>query len=189
MLSSQWQLKRKVSFLFLFVCRRAFGFSEFVLYKNTFKAMKDSTGMLDEDKSLGGKQGKEKLAVEHSEIRLKTSSADNESEPEQLFVLAQVSLKLAHLPLTEVAQCAPSNASAYNTVKFCLLPCSALLSIIGGKSEFFCWEHLSSIISCWRGEGEQLNEGVFSLEPLSWGCTSLHQEVVIRAPPLSRTDN
>lgn len=32
-----------------------------------------------------------------------TSSADNESGPEQLFVLAEVTLKLAHLPLTEAS--------------------------------------------------------------------------------------
>lgn len=74
-----------------------------------------------------------------------TSSADNESNPEQLFVLAQGALKLAHLSLTEVAQCASPNASVYNILKFSLLPHSALLSIIGGKSEVFLWECLSGV--------------------------------------------
>lgn len=106
----------------------------------------------------GGKIGEREIGCGALKSLTQTSSADNESKPEQLFVLAQVSLKLAHLPLTEVAQCASPNASVYNIMKFCLLPHSPLLSIIGGKSEFFCWERLSSIVSCRWGEGEQLNE-------------------------------
>lgn len=74
--------------------------------------MKDSTGMLDEDKSSGpgwgGGREKEKTGCGGAfRNSAQTSSADNESEPEQLFVLAQVPLKLAHLPLTEVAQYRP----------------------------------------------------------------------------------
>lgn len=50
-----------------------------------------------------------------------TSSADNESEPEQLFVLAEVTLKLAHLPLTEAAPCVLPDTIVFNIPKFCLL--------------------------------------------------------------------
>lgn len=50
-----------------------------------------------------------------------TSSADNESEPEQLFVLAEVTLKLAHLPLTEAAPCVLPDTIVFNILKFCLL--------------------------------------------------------------------
>lgn len=139
---------------------------------------------------LGGKIGEREIGCGALKNSTETSSADNESKPEQLFVLAHFALKLGHLLLTEVAQCASPNASVYNIMKLCpLLLHSALLSIIGGKSEFFCWERLSSIISCRWVEGEQLNEWVFSLELLSWGCTSLHEEVVVRALSLNKYDN
>lgn len=87
---------------------------------------------------MGGKIGEREIGCGALKNSTQTSSADNESSPEQLFVLAHVALKLAHLSLTEVAQCASPNASVYNILKFCLLPRSAWLSIIGGKSEVFC---------------------------------------------------
>lgn len=58
-----------------------------------------------------GKTGKREIGCGALKDSTQTSSADNEGEPEQLFVLAQVALKLAHLPLTEIAQCASPNAS------------------------------------------------------------------------------
>lgn len=94
---------------------------------------------------MGGKIGGREIGCGTLKKSTQTSSADNESQPEQLFVLAQVALKLVHLSLTEVAQSTSPNASVYNILKFCLLPHSTLLSVIGGKSEVFCWECLSGI--------------------------------------------
>lgn len=80
------------------------------------------TGILDKDKSYGGKIGEREFLCGVLKNSTETSSADNESSPEQLFVLAQVVLKLAHLSLTEIAQCASPNASVYNIVKFASSP-------------------------------------------------------------------
>lgn len=70
----------------------------------------------------GGGGGERDICCGAVKNLTQTSSADNESQPEQLFVLAQVALKLAHLFLTEVAQCAAPNASVYNIMKLCVLP-------------------------------------------------------------------
>lgn len=52
-------------------------------------------------------------------------------------MLAEVTLKLAHLPLTVGAPRILPDTIVFNIPKVCLPPPPALLSIIGGKSEVF----------------------------------------------------
>lgn len=85
-----------------------------------------------------------------------TSSADNESEPEQLFVLAEVTLKLAHLPLTEAAPCVLPDTIVFNILKFCLLLLCITFNNWWKKWGFFffCWELSSNVVSVLMGRRE-----------------------------------
>lgn len=98
----------------------------FVLYKNAFKLWLHrrwkGLGSWIRTNHTGGKIGGKEIGCGALKNLTQTSSADNECEPEQLFVLAEVTLKLAHLLLTGIAQCILPNAIVFNILKFCLLP-------------------------------------------------------------------
>lgn len=73
------------------------------------------TGVLEEDESYwGGKIRGREIGCRALKNSTQTSSADNKSEPEQLFVLAEVTLKLANLPLTVGAPCILPDTIVFN---------------------------------------------------------------------------
>lgn len=81
------------------------------------------TGVLEEDESYwGGKIRGREIGCRALKNSTQTSSADNKSEPEQLFVLAEVTLKLAHLPLTVGAPCILPDTIVFNIPKVCPPP-------------------------------------------------------------------
>lgn len=137
----------------------------------------------------GGKIRGREIGCRALKNSTQTSSADNESEPEQLFVLAEVTLKLAHLPLTEAARCVLPDTIVFNILKFCLL----LLLCITFNNWWKKWGFFSAGSSrqasslCRWGEGERQNEWVCSLELLSWVWTCLHVEVFLRARSPNKT--
>lgn len=111
----------------------------------------------------GGKIRGREIGCRALKNSTQTSSADNESEPEQLFVLAEVTLKLAHLPLTEAARCVLPDTIVFNILKFCLL----LLLCITFNNWWKKWGFFSAGSSrqasslCRWGEGERQNEWVW----------------------------
>lgn len=148
--------------------------------------LKDWLGSWMKTNHSGGKIRGREIGCRALKNSTQTSSADNESEPEQLFVLAEVTLKLAHLPLTEAAWCVLPDTIVFNILKFCLLLC------ITFNNWWKKWGVSSAGSSqaspaCRWGEGERQNEWVCSLELLSWVWTSLHVEVFLRAQSSNKT--
>lgn len=159
-LDPEWQLKTLYSLCpsdLIYVC----------VQMNNFKTLnvlewKTDRGFWTKTNHTEGKKirGKE-IGCTALKILTQTSSADNESEPEQLFVLAGVTLKLAHLPLTEGPSCILPDTIVFNILKFCLFPLCFTFNNRWKKWGFFFSSSAGSshqaALMGWRGAAQWMS--------------------------------